>query len=150
MKPKDSRILRRRKRKLARRLACLRAARKQARKQWAEGLKPGVWRPLARPAQRPAGPRRKRPENVKEQIVVAREYEKVRLPGEEVAEFAYPPAKCGRACRVIARRKNLSVAKGERRLFDEIRYFFYLERGAAALRHQPHRPDHGADGPLRQ
>jgi hypothetical protein len=43
-----------------------------------------------------------------------------------VAEFAYQPVACQRAYRVVVVRKNLSVEKGERVLFDDVRYFFYI------------------------
>jgi hypothetical protein len=45
---------------------------------------------------------------------------------EDVAEFYYRPGKCSRAYRVIALRKNISEARGEQVLFDEVRYFFYI------------------------
>ena len=69
---------------------------------------------------------RARPENVKEQIVRQREFENIRLVAESVAEFDYRPGRCRKAYRVVVVRKNLSVEKGERRLFDDIRYFFYI------------------------
>jgi len=69
---------------------------------------------------------RARPENVKERIVRERAFKNVRLCSEQVAEFAYRPTKCHRAYRAVVLRKNLSVEKGERRLFDDVRYFFYL------------------------
>ena len=37
---------------------------------------------------------RRRPENVKQQVVEAREFEDIRLVKEHVAEFRYRPAKC--------------------------------------------------------
>jgi len=43
-----------------------------------------------------------------------------------VAEFPYQPTACKRAYRVVVLRKNLSVEKGERMLFDDVRYFFYI------------------------
>jgi hypothetical protein len=43
-----------------------------------------------------------------------------------VAEFLYQPTACKNAYRIVALRKNLSVARGERALFDDIRYFFYI------------------------
>ena len=43
-----------------------------------------------------------------------------------MAEFAYRPGACDRDYRVVVVRKNLSVAKGEQVLFDDIRYFFYI------------------------
>jgi hypothetical protein len=72
--------------------------------------------------------------NVKEQIVVANEYENLRLQGEHVAEIPYRPSKCQETYRLILLRKNLTREKGERRLFDEVRYFFYItnRRGLTA------------------
>ena len=47
-----------------------------------------------------------------------------------LAEFAYRPGACDRDYRVVVVRKNLSVAKGEQVLFDDIRYFFYITNRA--------------------
>jgi hypothetical protein len=69
---------------------------------------------------------RQRPENVKERIIVEREFENIRLNSEHVAEFAYRPTACRQTYRVIALRKNLSVEKGEWVLFDDLRWFFYI------------------------
>ena len=69
---------------------------------------------------------RERPENVKEQIVVQREFENLRLESEHVAEFRYRPGKCKHEYRVVVLRKNISHEKGEQVLFPEIRYFFYI------------------------
>ena len=70
--------------------------------------------------------RRKRPENVKEQIVKKREFEKIQTVSEQVAEFDYRPGKCQKTYRVIALRKQIKVEKGNLLLFDDIRYFFYI------------------------
>jgi hypothetical protein len=95
--------------------------------QIADQLPESAWKRLVRrPKYEAAGPERARPANVKEQIVRARGFENIRLMSEEVAAFSYQPVKCRRPYRVVAVRKNLSVEKGERRLFDEVRYFFYL------------------------
>jgi len=69
---------------------------------------------------------RARPENVKERIVVEREYENKKLACEYVAEIPYRPVKCNREYRLIILRKNITVERGEQRLFDEVRYFFYI------------------------
>ena len=69
---------------------------------------------------------RERPENVKERIVKEREFKNIRLRSEDVAEFDYRPTSCKETYRMVVVRKNLTVEKGERRLFDEIRFFFYL------------------------
>ena len=62
----------------------------------------------------------------KERLVKEREFVNVQLNYEDVAEFDYQPRACQRPYRVVALRKNLSQMKGERTLFDEIRYFFYI------------------------
>ena len=69
---------------------------------------------------------RQRPQNIKERIVVAREFENIRLCSEDVAEFEYTPTKCTKSYRVVVVRKNLSVEKGESVLFDDVLYFFYI------------------------
>jgi hypothetical protein len=69
---------------------------------------------------------RRRPKNVKEQIVQQREFENLRLESEHVAEFRYRPTNCKREYRVVAVRKNISHEKGEHVLFPEIRYLFYI------------------------
>jgi len=87
-----------------------------------------AWRPLVRsPRYQVKTQPRQRPENVKEQIVVEREFENIRLVSEEVAEVDYRPTACCKSYRLIALRKNLSVEKGESVLFPhDYRYFFYL------------------------
>jgi hypothetical protein len=93
----------------------------------ADDLPVEAWQPLSRnPAETASTQSRKRPDNVKEQIVVEREFENRRLCSESVAEFAYRPTACSHAYRMVVVRKNLSVSKGEKRLFDDVRYFFYI------------------------
>jgi hypothetical protein len=53
-------------------------------------------------------------------------YENKVLIGEDIAEIDYQPLKCSRPYRLIIVRKNISVQKGERVLFEEIRYLFYI------------------------
>jgi hypothetical protein len=93
----------------------------------ADDLPADAWRTLQRPPryQIKTAPRR-RPAKIKERIVVAREFENRRLVSEQVAEFEYRPAACRKSYRLVVVRKNLSVEKGERVLFDDYRYFFYL------------------------
>jgi hypothetical protein len=69
---------------------------------------------------------RTRPDNIKEQIIVEREYKNIKLKSEQVAEFDYQPTHCNRSYRMVVVRKNLSVEKGELALFDELRYFFFI------------------------
>jgi len=93
----------------------------------AEDLPANSWQPLSRlPAYTVQTQPRPRPDNVKEAIVVERGYENRQLGSEEVAEFPYRPTACGQAYRMIVVRKNISVAKGDKLLFDEIRYSFYI------------------------
>ena len=93
----------------------------------AEGLDQGCWRVLRRREKRAVSKkRRKRPVNVKEQIVVERCYQNTTLKNEQVAEFSYRPVSCNRSYRVIVLRKTILVEKGQRLLWDEIRYFFYI------------------------
>jgi Transposase DDE domain group 1 len=93
----------------------------------ADDLPAAAWQPLARPPryQVQTQPRR-RPANIKEQIVVERGFENIRLVCEAVAELVYRPTVCRKSYRLIVVRKNLSVEKGENVLFDDYRYFFYL------------------------
>ena len=93
----------------------------------AENLPQSAWKRLQRKAkyQVKTQPRR-RPENVKERIVVEKGYENIKPNGEEVAEFAYRPGACRKTYRMVAVRKNLSVEKGELVLFDDVKHFFYI------------------------
>jgi Transposase DDE domain group 1 len=93
----------------------------------AENLPASAWQTLKRPARYQVRTQaRARPERVKEQIVVAREFENHRLQAEAVAEFAYRPAACSQTYRVVVVRKNISVTQGEQALFDRIDYRFYI------------------------
>src|SRR5258708_23561802 len=69
---------------------------------------------------------RPRRDNVKEAIVVARGFENQRLQSEQVAEFSYRPTACKKTYRLVGVKKNISVEKGEKLLFDRIEYFFYI------------------------
>jgi hypothetical protein len=95
--------------------------------QRADALPETAWKRLIRrPRHEVATVERAGRENVKERIVRQREFENIRLVSEQVAQFAYQPLKCRQPYRVVVVRKNLSVEKGERRLFDDVRYFFYI------------------------
>jgi hypothetical protein len=65
-------------------------------------------------------------ENVKERIVQEREYRNICLESEPVAEMEYQPTRCRKRYRLVVLRKNLSIEKGVKRLFDDVRYFFYI------------------------
>jgi hypothetical protein len=93
----------------------------------ADALPPRAWTRLVRrpPYEVQTAPRQ-RPANVKETIIVEREFKNLRLEAEAVAEFPYQPVACAQPYRMVVVRKNISVEQGDQRLFDEIRYFFYL------------------------
>jgi hypothetical protein len=93
----------------------------------ADALPEKSWKRLQRPARYEVKTEeRRRPENVKEQVIQEREFTNIRLDSEEVAEFDYRPTHCKKIYRMVVVRKNLTVEKGERRLFDDVRYFFYI------------------------
>jgi hypothetical protein len=93
----------------------------------AEGLSPESYSELERPARYTIKtvPRQAR-ERHKEQVVRQRQFDTLKLLGEEVAEFEYRPVACEKAYRVIVLRKKLVVEKGQMWLFQPDRFFFYI------------------------
>jgi len=95
----------------------------------AKDLPEEAWRRLVRPQQQAAAtktePREKR-ENVKRKIIKDREFRELRLETEHVAEFPYQPGACEAPYRMVVIRKTIKVLKGQLRLEDETRYFFYI------------------------
>ena len=99
----------------------------------AETLPVSAWTALERkPKYEVQTKPRRRPTNAKEAKVVEREYRNIRLEGEHVAEFAYSPTHCQKEYRMVVLRKNLTALQGEQRLFDDVRYFFYLTNDTAS------------------
>jgi hypothetical protein len=100
----------------------------------ADDLQAAAWQKLERPARYEVKtqPRQKRP-RVKEQIVRERAFVNKRLVSEDVAEMPYCPTACKNTYRLIVVRKNLSVEKGERLLFDDYVYFFVAVHGFQSL-----------------
>ena len=93
----------------------------------AECLSESSWRVLERlPKYEILTEPRRRPERVKEQIVVQKGYLNEKLVAEHVSDITYQPHQCSKKYRLVILRKNISVQRGERALFDEVRYFFYL------------------------
>jgi hypothetical protein len=93
----------------------------------AECLELSEWRRLER---RPryevkTEPRRRR-ENLKEQTVERREFNNIKLQKEWVAEFSYRPTACDRDYRIVVVWKDLEERKGQRKLWDLTRCFFYI------------------------
>ena len=93
----------------------------------AEDLPSDAYGPLVRPVRYSVRtlPRSAR-EDHRSPIVVARQFETIRSLGEEVAEFDYRPTACEKSYRVIVLRKHLAREKGQMRLFEEYRYFFFI------------------------
>jgi hypothetical protein len=93
----------------------------------ADALPARAWTPLVRrPAYAVQTEPRQRPVNVKAATIVTRAFKNLRLEAEAVAAFSYQPVACTKSYRMVVVRKNISVEQGDHRLFDEIRYFFYL------------------------
>jgi hypothetical protein len=92
----------------------------------ADDLPESAWTPLERKTRQPIGPPRAKRRNVKREIIRLRGYTHLELISEDVAEFSYRPTACDRDYRMVVVRKNISKEKGEARLIDEIRYFFYI------------------------
>jgi hypothetical protein len=93
----------------------------------AEGLPALAYAELERPARytiktvpRPARERHK------ERIVSERQFDTLKLVGEEVAEFGYRPVACKKTYRVVVLRKKLVVEKGQLWLFEPDRFFSYI------------------------
>jgi hypothetical protein len=93
----------------------------------AEGLSPEQYSELERPARYTIKtiPRQAR-ERHKERVVSQRQFDTLKLLGEEVAEFEYRPVACKATYRVIVLRKKLVVEKGQLWLFEPDRCFFSI------------------------
>jgi Transposase DDE domain group 1 len=69
---------------------------------------------------------RARPFNEKDRVVREREFNVLITEDERIAEFMYQPGACKRPYRVVVLRKTIANVRGQQRLFDEYRYFFYI------------------------
>jgi hypothetical protein len=90
----------------------------------AEELPEGNWNVLRR-KEKKSGQRRRRP-SVKRRKVREAGYKNLTLVQEHVAEFEHQPEACTRSYRIVAVRKQIKVEKGQERLFDQVRYLFYI------------------------
>jgi hypothetical protein len=103
----------------------------------AEQLPPGDWRRLQRAAKYEVKTEpRARPDNIREQIVREKKFRNFVLQWEDVAEFEHRPDLCRQSYRMIVLRKRISVERGEERLFEEYRYFFYITNDRAGTAEQ--------------
>ena len=95
----------------------------------ADGLAEGSWRRLRRRQKHSCqGKPRKRPDKVKEQIVIERGFKNLRLDSEDITEFRYSPTACQKTYRMVVVRKNISEEQGGAPLFPDLhqRYLFYI------------------------
>lgn len=92
----------------------------------AENLAESAWKGLRRKTRSSSGKPCARRPNHKQAFVREQGYKNLKLRGESYAEFDYRPTKCSRSYRVIVVRKQIDVERGQARLFDEARYFFYI------------------------
>lgn len=90
----------------------------------AEALAEEAWEPFERPRQGP--PKRRRPANVKKQVIERRGFRELTLEEEHVTEVEHRPSRAKESYRLIVLRKRIRVTQGQLRLTDEIRYFFYV------------------------
>lgn len=99
----------------------------------AEDRPASAWVELQRPPQYTAATTpRKRPEKVKDRIVRERGFKTLTRIKEEVSEVGYRPTACRRTYRLIIVRQTIQVEEGQTRLFNEVRYRFYLTNDRAA------------------
>ena len=85
-----------------------------------------VWEKLERVSQYVPTAERRRPENVKKQIVVEPGYTNLVLEDEHIAEIAYTPSCSDKTYRMIVLRKIIRAEKHQQLLFRETRYHFYV------------------------
>lgn len=114
----------------------------------AENLPETAWKRLKRPPRYEVKTQpRERPPNVKEQIVEERQFDNIRLVQEYVAEFSYRPAKCNKDYRVVVVWKDLEVTRGQQKLFDDTKCFFYITNDRTLI---PEEIVYGANGRCNQ
>lgn len=93
----------------------------------AKQLAKSQWKKLKRPPRHVVKTKpRTKGHPVKENIVVEREYKNLVLKDEHVAEFDYRPTACSRSYRMIVVRKTIDEMKGQKLLFPDVRYQFYI------------------------
>lgn len=91
----------------------------------AQDIGEGEWQLLEREREERAT-RRARAPKVKNEVIERREFKELTLEEEHFAELAYRPSSAKKTYRLIVLRKRIRVQKGQLRLADEIRFFFYI------------------------
>ena len=92
----------------------------------AENLAESEWQTLERRCRETKTAPRRRPLNIKQRIVKRREMEDIQLVGEYVSEFEYSPVRCDKTYRLVVVWKDLEHHRGQRKLFDDTKCFFYI------------------------
>ena len=93
----------------------------------AEKLRKNEWQALEKTfKENKSGKERGKKERVKEAMVIKREYKNLTTKKEFISEFRYKPVKCAREYRVIVLKKIIDVTEGQRHLFEDSRYLFYI------------------------
>ena len=97
----------------------------------ADSLPDSAWSELERkpPYEVRTSPRA-RPRNVKDDIVMEREYYNQHLCREDIAEFDYRPSACKVPLRIVVLRKIITHERGQKLLHAEHRYLFYITNTA--------------------
>jgi len=86
-----------------------------------------AWKTLKRPAKHVVATQsRERRENVKDRIVHERRFLNKSTDSEQVASFSYQPGACAKPYRIVALRKNLTLARGDDALIDDMMFFFFI------------------------
>lgn len=90
-------------------------------------LPESAWRRLRRPPKHEVKTeRRSRPDNVKNEVVRRRGFMTKRTDAELVASFTHQPTACSKPYRIVVLRKNLTIARGEDALLDDMMFFYFI------------------------
>ena len=90
-------------------------------------LPESAWRRLRRPPKHEVETQpRRRPDNVKDDVVRRRGFTNKRTDAELVATFSYQPTACAKAHRIVVLRKNLTISRGEEALLDDMMFFYFI------------------------
>lgn len=93
----------------------------------AENLPEEAWKTLERPPRYVVRTTsRQRRADVKRSVIRRRNFLHKELKSEQVAEFDWRPVACRHTYRMRVVRKNISNESGQWRLWDDMRYFFYI------------------------
>ena len=90
-------------------------------------LQESAWQRLRRPPKHEVKTQpRSRPHKVKDAVVRQRGFTQKRTDAEHVASFAHQPTACSKPYRIVVLRKNLTIARGEEALVDDMMFFYFI------------------------